>query len=145
MQRREFVTTLGAIAAVAGVAPAFAAESTDHAKHAHPALYKALSQAASKCVASGEDCMRHNFGMLSMNDTSMADCTKATYDTIAACRALITLASVNSPFTAKLAKVVEEVCAACKKECDKFPQYPECVDMGEACKACADECKKVAA
>ena len=74
-----------------------------------------------------------------MNDTSMAECTKASFDVIAACGALETLPSVNSTYTPALAKVVEEVCLACKKECDKFPQYSECVDMGASCKACAEE------
>ena len=80
-----------------------------------------------------------------MNDTSMAECTKASFDVIAACGALETLPSVNSTYTPALAKVVEEVCLACKKECDKFPQYSECVDMGASCKACAEEVTKIAA
>lgn len=93
----------------------------------------------------GDNCLRHCFGMLTMNDTSMAACTTAAFDTIAACRALATLASVNSTAVPALAKVVEDICLACKKECDKFPQYSECVAMGEACKACAAECRKAAA
>jgi Cys-rich four helix bundle protein (predicted Tat secretion target) len=83
--------------------------------------------------------------MLSMNDSSMAECTKATFDTIAACAALESLSSVNSPHTPAMAKVVVGICDACKKECDKFPQVAECNAMGAACKACADECRKTAA
>ena len=56
--------------------------------------------------------------------------------------ALETLSAVNSPFTPALAKTVADVCMACKKECDRFPQYVECSDCGAACKACADECRK---
>ena len=52
------------------------------------------------------------------------------------------LAAVNSPFTPAMAKTVADVCMACKKECDKFPQYVECTDCGTACKACAEECRK---
>jgi Cys-rich four helix bundle protein (predicted Tat secretion target) len=102
-----------------------------------------VSDASGKCVLDGNNCLRHCFGMLSMNDTSMAECTKASYDVIAACGALESLAAVNSPHTPAFAKVVAEICLACKKECDKFPQYAECVAMGESCKACADECKKI--
>ena len=80
--------------------------------------------------------------MLSMNDSSMADCTKASYDLVAACGALESMAAVNSPFTPAMAKTVADVCMACKKECDKFPQYVECTDCGTACKACAEECRK---
>lgn len=146
MERRDFIATVGALAAAASVAPAFAeGAAKGKAEHMHPPEFKALSEAAGKCAVEGDNCLRHCFGMLSMNDTSMAACTTATFDTIAVCRALGSLASVNSAHTKALAKVVERVCLECKKECDKFPQYKECVDMGAACKACADECKKIAA
>jgi len=143
MERREFMAAMSAAAALAAVTPAFAEEGAK--VHHHPAKYKALADAAGKCVVDGDSCLRHCFGMLSMNDTSMADCTKASFDTIAACRALETLASVNSPYAASVAKAVESICLACKKECDKFPQYSECVDMAKSCEACAAECHKVAA
>lgn len=147
MERREFITSLGLAAAAASVSSAMAEEGgkAGAAVHHHPPLYKALSDAAGKCVVDGNNCLRHCFGMLSMNDASMADCTKASYDVVAACGALEVLASVNSPYTPALAKVVADICLACKKECDKFPQYVECKDMGASCKACADECKKIAA
>ena len=141
MERREFMTTFGAAAAVLSAMPALA----EGMQHMHPAKYKALSDAAGKCVLDGDNCLRHCFGMLSMNDTSMAGCTQASFDVIAACRALATLASVNSAAVPALAKVVQGVCETCKKECDKFPQYSECVAMGESCKACGEECKKIGA
>ena len=111
----------------------------------HPPKYKALSDAAGKCVVDGDNCLRHCFGMLSMNDTSMAACTTTSFDLVAACRALETLAAVNSSAVPTLAKVVADICLACRKECDKFPQYVECKECGDSCKACADECHKVAA
>jgi Cys-rich four helix bundle protein (predicted Tat secretion target) len=147
MERREFVTALAAAAAAVSAAPAFAEEkgksANPHAEHMHPAKFKALMESSAKCVSTGNECMRHCFGMLTMQDSSMADCTKATYDLIAACSALESLAAVNSPFTPAFAKTVADVCMACKKECDKFPQYVECKSCGEACQACADECRKV--
>ena len=144
MERREFMTTLGAAAAVLSAMPALA-ETATGVQHMHPPKYKALSDAAGKCVLEGDNCLRHCFGMLSMNDASMAACTTSSFDLIAACRALSTLAAVNSSAVPALAKVVENICLACKKECDKFPQYAECKACGDACKACAEECKKVAA
>jgi Cys-rich four helix bundle protein (predicted Tat secretion target) len=126
MERREFVTALGAAAAVMSVSQAFAKEGDDAVsppvKHMHPPKYKALMESAAKCVSTGNECLRHCFGMLSMNDASMADCTKASYDLVATCGALETMAAVNSTFTPALAKTVADVCMACKKECDKFPQ-----------------------
>jgi Cys-rich four helix bundle protein (predicted Tat secretion target) len=145
MERREFMTSLGAAAAVLSAMPALAEEAASGVHHMHPPKYKALSDAAGKCVLDGDNCLRHCFGMLSMNDSSMAACTTSSFDLIAACRALSTLAAVNSAAVPALAKVVENICLACKKECDKFPQYVECKECGESCKACADECHKVAA
>jgi Cys-rich four helix bundle protein (predicted Tat secretion target) len=146
MERREFVTAFGALAAATATSTAFAAGEDPHAHHMmHGAKYKALLESSSKCASTGEDCLRHCFEMLAMNDASMGACTKATYDVVAACNALATLAGTNSTFTPAFAKVVADVCLACKKECDKFPDIAECKACGEACKACADECHKVSA
>ena len=78
-----------------------------------------------------------------MNNASMADCTKLTYETIAACKALESLSAINSSFTPAMAKIVASICEACKKECDKFPLYVECRDMSTACKTCATESLKI--
>jgi Cys-rich four helix bundle protein (predicted Tat secretion target) len=145
MERREFVTAFAAAAAAVSASPAFAEETAKKADphaHHHPAKYKALMESAAKCVSTGNECLRHCFGMLSMQDSSMADCTKSSYDLVAACGALEVLAAVNSTFTPALAKTVADICLACKKECDKFPQYIECKNCGDACQACADECHK---
>lgn len=143
MERREFMTAMGAAATMATISPAFAEEGGAVVHH-HPPKYKALMETSAKCVSTGNECLRHCFGMLSMNDSSMAECTKASYDLIAACAALESLAAVNSTFTPAFAKTVGDVCMACKKECDKFPKIAECTACGDACKACADECRKVA-
>ncbi len=146
MERREFVTALGAAAAAMSVSQAFAKDGDDKMtapmQHMHPPKYKALMETSAKCVSTGNECLRHCFGMLSMNDSSMAECTKASYDLVAASGALGVLGAVNSPVKPAVAKTVADVCMACKKECDKFPQYVECTDCGTACKACAEECRK---
>ena len=110
----------------------------------HPPKYKALEDSAAKCVVTGNDCLRHCYGMFSMKDTSMAACANAAFQLVAACAALNTLAAVNSEHTGHLAKTVEMICNDCKKECDNFPKITECKDCGDACKACADECQKIA-
>ena len=45
----------------------------------HPPKYKALEDSASKCVVTGNDCLRHCYGMFSMKDTSMAACANAAF------------------------------------------------------------------
>ncbi|HTO64375.1 MAG TPA: four-helix bundle copper-binding protein [Bradyrhizobium sp.] len=146
MHRREFVAAIGTAAAVVSAAQAFATTANAAtAESMHPAKYKALEESTAHCVSAGEACMRHCLGMLSMKDSSMAGCTNASYQMIAACGALRTLAAVNSPHVPALAKVVGQMCADCQKECEKFPDVAECKACGDSCKACAEECRKVAA
>lgn len=60
MHRREFVTAVGAAAAVVSAAQAFAnPASAAAAESMHPAKYKALEESTAHCVATGEACMRH--------------------------------------------------------------------------------------
>lgn len=145
MERREFVAAFGAIAAAAAASQALAETADPHAHHGHGAKYKAVLETSAKCVSTGHDCLRHCFEMLAAKDLSMVECAKSTNDLIAACSALESLAGANSPFTPAFAKTVADVCMACKKECDKFPQSVDCKLCGDACKACADECRKIAA
>ena len=51
----------------------------------HPPKYKALEDSVSKCVVTGNDCLRHCYGMFSMKDTSMAACANAAFQLVAAC------------------------------------------------------------
>ncbi|WP_363351769.1 four-helix bundle copper-binding protein [Methylocystis echinoides] len=144
MQRRAFIVAMGGVAAAsASQSFAQAAGEGGGMEDMHPPLYKALEKTSIDCVATGNDCLRHCFGMFSMKDTSMAACANATYQLVAACGALAALTSVNSPHAHSLAKTVEKVCDDCKKECDKFPKVAECKACGDACQKCAEECRKV--
>jgi Cys-rich four helix bundle protein (predicted Tat secretion target) len=147
MDRREFIAAAGTVAAVASTSQAFAQGMMggEMEEPMHPPKYEALEKASEHCVATGNDCLRHCFGMLKMKDTSMAGCTDAAYQLVAACAALNALAAVNSEHTGHLAKAVAMVCRDCQKECEKFPKIAECKACGESCKACAAECDKVAA
>jgi Cys-rich four helix bundle protein (predicted Tat secretion target) len=144
MQRREFIAVIGTAAAVASAPRAFAqAAGGGEMQEMHPPLYKALEKTSVECVETGNDCLRHCFGMFSMKDTSMAACANAAFQLVAACNALAALAAVNSPHVPALAKTVGMVCEDCKKECDQFPKITECKACGEACKKCAEQCRKV--
>lgn len=144
MQRREFIATVGTAAAIASASQAFAqATGGGGMEDMHPPLYKALEKASSECVSTGNDCLRHCFGMFAMKDTSMAECADAAFQLVAACQALAALAAVNSSHVGPLAKTVAVICDDCKKQCDKFPKVSECVECGKACQKCAEECRKV--
>lgn len=139
MRRREILSVVGALTLSKGATLANAQSG-----EMHPPRYKALEDSSAKCVSTGEDCLRHCFGMFSMKDTSMGACANSVMQLVAACRALATLASLNSTFTPAFAKDVGAVCAACEKECRKFEKVSVCRACAEACKTCADECHKVA-
>jgi Cys-rich four helix bundle protein (predicted Tat secretion target) len=142
MQRREFIAAIGTAAAFAGTSQAFAeTESGDM----HSAKYSALQKTAIHCVATGNDCLRHCFGMFAMKDTSMAGCAESVFQLVSACNTLAALAAINSTHTGHLAKVVEMICTDCKKECDKFATIDVCKACSESCQKCAEECRKTAA
>ncbi|KTS19604.1 hypothetical protein NS228_10545 [Methylobacterium indicum] len=158
MERRQFIAA-GVLAGLAGSAATKAAAADhgpmhDHGSgqaaapaggHDHPAQFAALAASSAHCVATGNDCLRHCFGMLAMNDTRMVACMKATYDLVHACTALQTLAAVDSPHTPAMARAVAQICTACETECAKFPDMAECRACRDACRACAAECRKIAA
>jgi Cys-rich four helix bundle protein (predicted Tat secretion target) len=143
MERRELIAAVGAAAAVASASQAFAQGAAGVSMH--PPKYKALEESSSRCVATGNDCLRHCLGMLAMKDVSMSGCTDSVYQLVAACGALHTLAAVNSTHVPVFAKAVGTICTACQNECEKFPNVAECKACGAACKACAEECRKVSA
>ena len=94
MDRREFIAAAGTAAALASASQAFAQAGEEPMMH--PPKYKALEEATAHCVATGNDCLRHCFGMYAMKDTSMAGCANTAFQLVAACAALQTLAAVNS-------------------------------------------------
>lgn len=143
MERREFISTLGAGAiGLAAAGQAFAEEAGMPGMH--PAKYPALQAASLHCIQTANDCLRHCIGMLAMKDYSMTGCINTAYQVATACTALQALAAVNSPAVPAFAKAVALVNDACRRECEKYPDVAECTACAEACKANAEECGKVA-
>jgi Cys-rich four helix bundle protein (predicted Tat secretion target) len=142
MKRRELIVAAATLAAATYTPPADAQAKGEM----HPPKYKALEESTSRCVSTGEDCLRHCLAMMSMKDTSMAACANSIVELVAACRALQTLAAVNSTFTPAFAKDVAAVCSNCEKECRKFyEKYSVCKACADACHTCADDCRKATA
>ena len=72
MERREFITTLGAVAAAAPASSALGKKAGKMAAPVHhmhpPPVQGGIGSTAAKCVLEGNNCLRHCFGMLSMNN-----------------------------------------------------------------------------
>jgi len=145
MERRELIAAAGISAAFLSAGAALAQGTRPAATSMHPAKYKALEEAAARCVATANDCIRHCLGMVAMNDTSMAACNASAYEVVQACTALHALAAVNSKNLPAFARAVGAICVACQKECEKFPQFAECTACAASCKTCAEQCGKVTA
>jgi Cys-rich four helix bundle protein (predicted Tat secretion target) len=89
MDRREFIAAAGTVAAAASTSQAFAQMAAEESDM-HPPKYKALEVEAVKCVATGNDCLRHCFGMYKMKDTSMAACADSVFQLVAETESLVT-------------------------------------------------------
>jgi Cys-rich four helix bundle protein (predicted Tat secretion target) len=145
MKRRSFIAGIGiaaygssALGAQTPAAPAAPAPSAVRPP------YKALAEASAKCLRAGQDCLRKSFERLAAKDTSLIDCARSASDVVAACASLSALAAVGAPFALGFARTAADICLACKKECDRFPQIAECQALAAACAACAEECRKAA-
>ncbi|WP_162009785.1 Csp1 family four helix bundle copper storage protein [Methylocystis heyeri] len=145
MKRRSFIAGIGAAAygssALAGQAPAVPAAAAPAAPRKP---YKTLAETSAKCLEASRDCLRKSFERLSAKDPSLADCASLASEVAAACAALEALAGTGAPFAVGFARTAADLCLACKKECEKFPQIAECLALGAACRTCAEECRKAA-
>jgi Cys-rich four helix bundle protein (predicted Tat secretion target) len=144
MQRRNFVQGGGvaALAVAADIALA-QAKAVDHSMHVHGTNAQSkLAQSASTCVLDGQACVAHCLVLLGGGDSSIAECAKSVSQMMAICSALQSLAAQQSKYTAAQAKVANDVCLACEKECRKHEgKHAECKACADSCAACAKECK----
>lgn len=142
MNRRQMLHGAGAIALAGITAQAIAANP---ATAPAAATSSGLAQSTGDCVRTGQACLAHCIDMLGQGDTDMAECARSVNQLIALCAALQSLATQDSAYTAKLAKVTMQACSECKKECDKFLQHTVCKACADACADCYRHCEQIAA
>jgi Cys-rich four helix bundle protein (predicted Tat secretion target) len=115
-----------------------------HAHHhvADPGPNAALIGASADCVTKGQICLSHGLDLLAAGEKEMLGCGKSVNETIAICVALQALACQDARSLKALAKLAEETCLACEKECRKHrDKHKECKDCADSCVACAKQCK----
>jgi Cys-rich four helix bundle protein (predicted Tat secretion target) len=144
LQRRSFMATLGLSALATATDAAPESRPTPSQAPVQRTGYKELADASGLCLSAAEACLRRAFKQVASKDGALTDCASASADVIAACAALLALAAANAPFAAGFARTVADVCVACKKDCERFPQIPECVALSAACANCAAACRKAA-
>ncbi|MCC7413573.1 MAG: four-helix bundle copper-binding protein [Gammaproteobacteria bacterium] len=137
---------LGAVAGLAATAtwPARAHHGVPGVVHG-PA-HEALAAAAAACVRTGDDCLAHCIGSLTMGDTMLAVCADRVMQMRASCDALASMAAYDSRHLPALARVCAEVCRDCESECRQHEaMHAICGVCADACATCIDECGKVSA
>jgi Cys-rich four helix bundle protein (predicted Tat secretion target) len=143
MDRREMLGGVGVLAMAAVAGQAMAADHNHD--HHHGAKNQALIDGASDCIKTGEACINHCLDLLAQGDKELAACAKSVNELLAVCAALQRLATVDSKFLPKYAKVSADFCEACEMECRKHEKkHAECKACAESCAACLKECRKIA-
>lgn len=148
MNKREWITN-SAVLAMAAVAGKASAQETAHAHHHHmagPGPNAALMAAAADCTGKSQICLSHCLDLLAGGEKEMLGCGKAVNETIAICIALQALAAQGAKSLKAMAKLAEDTCLACEKECRKHEtKHKECKDCADSCVECAKQCKALAA
>jgi Cys-rich four helix bundle protein (predicted Tat secretion target) len=143
MNRRELLLSGVALASATLVGKAQAVEGR---AHHHATVNTNLIVATSDCVQKGQICLSHCLMLLGQGDKEMAACAQSVNQMLAVCGALQQLASQESPYLARQAKIAMDVCKQCEDECKKHAdKHDACKACMESCEACYNECKKIAA
>ncbi len=138
MLRRSFFKTLGLAALAApGASPTSATP---------PAVRRgelvALAGAAAQGAAAAQQFLRFAEPSLAARDPTYADCGASGADMLTACDALAALAASDASFAYGFARTTSDLCAASRKDCEKFPKIAECATFATAAAACEDACRK---
>ena len=141
MLRRSFFKTLG-LAALAG--PAASRARAAAAASGPRAELVELAGAAALGAAAVTQFLRFAEPPLAARDATLADCVASGAEMRAACDALAALAASDAPFAYGFARTAADLCAASRRDCEKFPRIAECAAHAAAASACEAACRKAA-
>jgi Cys-rich four helix bundle protein (predicted Tat secretion target) len=150
-ERRAFLeqvgVALGTVAAAGlavGTASAGQATTKPAARPASQAAagagpFAAVQKTAAECVRAGEACVAHCAKELATGNAQMGKCNLSVHDMLALCRAMLTLASAESPLAKRIAAACADGCKACGQACFEHQEH-WAHGMHLACKACYESC-----
>lgn len=140
ISRREVLLGMGAAAAMAYSGSAVSAmPEHDHSKHS--SQLPELLNATNECLDKGQRCIAHCLVSFQEGDLMLADCASKVHEMQAVCSGFSYLLAANSTYIKDYAKVCEQVCIDCEKECRKHEHHVECKQCAEACAATVDAIK----
>lgn len=149
MDRRGFIISTSACSLV-GLLPSTTAvaapQRTSAAGQRRPddTVRQAVVDACNDCMKTGEACLAMCNEMLRHGMTGLADCQTRVVDMLTMCRAMGSMAAVNTAPPARL-KALAALCADTCRDCEGAckPQastHPECKACMEDASACAKAC-----
>jgi len=148
MNRKSFIRTT-----VAGVATAAALSQLNSQDHNHDmkdmktpdaGKYSKALMSAAHCKLAAQICLSHCIAEMGKGDKTLAACASSTREVMAACDSFMQMASLDSGFTKKMAKLCEEICNSCATECKKHSTHHKvCKDCMNSCISCSKEMAKV--
>jgi len=144
--RRNLLKGLGVASAALGAGLSLNANATmvDHSKMNHQIpidiKLEELIDTFLECIKMGEICNQHCMHMFQMGDTSLADCSIAVQELIAASTAILRFAANDSIHLNSFLEATIKVCETCEEECLKHEKHIQCKDCAVACRDCIDFC-----
>jgi len=140
MSKREFLTLVGAAAAVSMTPSLMASSEHGHHLHTYP---KDLVSTAAECISTGQACKMHIYQLIKSKDYTLSNCLIVVRDAITACETLVELITNESPHARAMAKVCMDICKDCAEECNKHAsKHKICKEMAESCDATIKACEK---
>lgn len=144
--RRDLLKGLGVASAALGVGLPLSvnAVTVDHSKMNHQLpidiKLEELIDTFLECIKMGEICNQHCMHMFQMGDTSLADCSIAVQELIAANTAVLIFTANNSCHLNTFIEATIKVSESCLEECEKHEKHIQCKDCAEACRDCIEFC-----
>lgn len=144
--RRDLLKGLGVASAALGVGLPLSANAVtvDHSKMNHQLpidiKLEELIDTFLECIKMGEICNQHCMHMFQMGDTSLADCSIAVQELIAANTAVLIFTANNSCHLNTFIEATIKVSESCLEECEKHEKHIQCKDCAEACRDCIEFC-----
>ena len=140
MQRRSLFKALG-LSALAGPTASLARAAAPSSPRAE---LVELAGASALGARAARDFLRFAEPVLAARDATLADCVASGAEMRAACDALAALAASDAPFAFGFARTAADLCAASRRDCEKFPKIAECAALAAAAAACEAACRKAA-
>jgi Cys-rich four helix bundle protein (predicted Tat secretion target) len=138
ISRREILQGIGVAAAMAYAGNAVSAmPGHDHSKHT--AQLPGLLDAVNNCLDKGQRCIAHCLTAFVEGDVALAKCASKVHEMQAICGGYSYLVAANSEYIREYARVCEQVCSDCEKECMKHKEHIECKACAEACADVVDQ------